>query len=338
MRVPEICGSCRDRPCAARDVPTSPIATTAGSLAIGTCGRGIDFAVVRLGGERITLNGLMIPTVGKDRSRRVKKLLAGNAVELARLRNWVESQSKALAQRDADVEERTRQALEMFHDVQTAASSIIRSAERLQASQTGRTDDEKFAALHPAAQTLVKAARLLELRLRTMPIVTNPSAAAYGRRYTKLLVSIVYSLVKTLEPVAQARRIAVKLLGESRKRVDVYESFDLLPLILIENAVKYSSENQSVEVHVNDTDTGVAISVESFSPWIPPDERARIFERRFRASTSTAVANAGSGLGLYIAESVARAHSTHILHGTDDGNAVVNGIRYCNNKFSFSVR
>jgi signal transduction histidine kinase len=273
-----------------------------------------------------------------DRSRRLKKELQATKVERKQIEAWWKAQVRALAEVDQEVAERVRQTLEMFHDVQTAASSIIRSAERLQAAQLGRNDDEKFAALHPAAQTLVKAASLLELRMRTMPIVSNPAAASYGRRIRKPIYKLIDMLVRTLQPLAERRGVSLELRGVSHKMTDVFESFDLLPLTLIENAIKYSAKGQAIEVVVQDTESGIAVSVASFSPWIAPEERQSIFKRRYRAESAITMLAEGSGLGLHIAEVVARAHNTHVLFGTDEGNVMLDGIRYAGNRFSFSTR
>jgi signal transduction histidine kinase len=280
----------------------------------------------------------MVGGADTDRSRRIKRHLSSQRVHVSQLQAWQEAQLVALKEREAEVDERTRQALEMFHDVQTAASSIIRSGERLQATQPGRTDDERFEALPPAAKTLVKAAGLLELRLRTMPIVTNPAAAAYGNKIPKQIYRIVDLLVRTLQPLASAKDITLTLRGTSHRFVSVYESFDLLPLTLIENAIKYSPRGRRVDVTVNDTDSGIALVVCSFSPWIAPEERGRLFERRYRARITKETHPSGSGLGLYIAEAVATAHSTHVLLGSDDEDDRVDGVRHCTNRFGVNLR
>ncbi len=69
-----------------------------------------------------------------------------------------------------------------------------------------------------------------------MPLVSNPAAAAYGWRVPKPVYRIIDRLVRTLQPVAQNKDVALDIEGPSQNRIAIYESFDLLPLCLIENA------------------------------------------------------------------------------------------------------
>ena len=335
---PDLCASCRDRPCKGAASIAERLVQAAPGVFVGTCGRGVDFAAISASGEYAIINGLLIDDVGSDRPRRIKKELASNVVKSTQLAAWREEQLRAGDERGGEVDEKVREALEMFHDVQTAASTIIRSAEQLQRSQTGRDDDERFANLPREAQTLVKAAGLLELRMRTMPIVTNPAAASYGNRLSKPIYRIVDRMVRTLRPLAETRDVGLNLSGPSVRTASIFESFDLLPLTLIENAIKYSARDQVVEVSVTDSQSDVVFRVSSFSPWIEHAERQRIFDKRYRAEGARRLRHAGSGLGLYIAEAVAVAHSTHVHHSTDEGNVSIDGARYCTNEFRFHIR
>lgn len=337
LEHPALCTGCVDRPCKLAHGDRSRLSELSAEIFGGTCGRGVDYVRVELSGGHTVLNGLAVTGAGLDRPRRQKKELASNRVSINQLRDWQQNQNEASHVLEADLEEKVRQSLEMFHDVQTAASTIIRSAERLQAKQVGATDDERFERLPADAQTLVKAAGLLELRMQSMPIVSNPAAASYGFRRRRSIYRIVDRTVRTLQPLGEDRKIALRLDGPSHASVSVFESFDLLPLTLIENAIKYSATDRVVEIVVRDTVTGVSVSVSSFSPWIPPEERQSIFQKRFRGSTASRVAQKGSGLGLFIAEAVAQAHATHIRLDSDDTDERSSGIRYCNNRFFFNI-
>jgi signal transduction histidine kinase len=76
---------------------------------------------------------------------------------------------------------------------------------------------------------------------------------------------------------------------------------------LIENAVKYSPEGGEVRVSAAARNGAVQIDVRDSGPGIPRDQQARIFEKFGRVDVPGA-SKPGTGLGLFIARSIAEAH------------------------------
>ncbi len=81
---------------------------------------------------------------------------------------------------------------------------------------------------------------------------------------------------------------------------------------LLENAVRYTPHGGSVEVRARRSNTGVTIEVCDDGPGIPEPERARIFERFYRADTARATTDGGAGLGLAIAQWIVDLHGGEI--------------------------
>ena len=75
---------------------------------------------------------------------------------------------------------------------------------------------------------------------------------------------------------------------------------------LIDNAVKYSPAGDEVEVVLRPENGAVRISVSDRGPGIPQDQQVLIFEKFGRADVPGA--KPGTGLGLFIARSIAEAH------------------------------
>jgi len=76
---------------------------------------------------------------------------------------------------------------------------------------------------------------------------------------------------------------------------------------LIENAVKYSPAGEAVEVRAQPDDGVAKISVADRGPGIPVDQQRLIFEKFGRADVAGG-SKPGTGLGLFIARSIAEAH------------------------------
>jgi signal transduction histidine kinase len=82
---------------------------------------------------------------------------------------------------------------------------------------------------------------------------------------------------------------------------------DRLVGVLLDNALKYSPDGGSVVVFVSGEGRHVRLTVDDSGPGIPEAERARVFDRFHRATTSSG----GAGLGLAIADAIARATGGH---------------------------
>jgi signal transduction histidine kinase len=75
---------------------------------------------------------------------------------------------------------------------------------------------------------------------------------------------------------------------------------------LLENAVKYSPAGEAVDVRARAENGRVLVTVEDSGPGIPAGQHGLIFERFGRANVG--LGKPGTGLGLFIARSIAEAH------------------------------
>jgi signal transduction histidine kinase len=80
---------------------------------------------------------------------------------------------------------------------------------------------------------------------------------------------------------------------------------------LVSNAIKYSPAGSRVWVQVSGSgESEIHLSVRDEGVGIPPGEQGKMFERFYRASTSTGIA--GSGIGLHFAQYLAAMHQGRI--------------------------
>ena len=75
---------------------------------------------------------------------------------------------------------------------------------------------------------------------------------------------------------------------------------------LIDNATKYSSAGEAVDVSAEAVNGRILVTVRDTGPGIPREEQRLIFEKFGRARTDSP--KPGTGLGLFIARSIAEAH------------------------------
>jgi two-component system heavy metal sensor histidine kinase CusS len=118
------------------------------------------------------------------------------------------------------------------------------------------------------------------------------------------------SLVEQLEPVAQARGIALTCerdAGAAIVRADV-EWLRRLLINLLDNALKFTQTGGRVCVRVAPAGEAVTVSVHDTGVGITPADRPHVFERFFRADPSRTSSTDGAGLGLSLVQWIADRH------------------------------
>ena len=86
---------------------------------------------------------------------------------------------------------------------------------------------------------------------------------------------------------------------------------------LIDNALKYSPSDSSVDVTLSSNGRVARLAVRDHRVGIPTDKQARIFEKFFRAHVGTPVDAGGIGVGLFIAREIITQHGGRIWFESD---------------------
>jgi two-component system OmpR family sensor kinase len=118
------------------------------------------------------------------------------------------------------------------------------------------------------------------------------------------LVEDVYEQAKAIAP---AREINLRAGDPAWVEVDVDRMRQVL-LNLADNAIKYTPPEAHINFAVQCSDSTAQVSVADSGPGIPAEDRARLFDRFYRADHSRAREKGGAGLGLAIARKIVEAH------------------------------
>jgi heavy metal sensor kinase len=146
-------------------------------------------------------------------------------------------------------------------------------------------------------------------------ILTLARAEAGQIRLTSLPVDLgdlVASLVSQLEPIAEARSIAIAC--ERADAVVVQGDpgwLQRLLLNLLDNALKFTTDHGRVAVRVTRDGETARVEVQDSGAGLSPADASRVFERFFRADPARSSRTQGAGLGLSLVQWIAAQH-----HGT----------------------
>jgi signal transduction histidine kinase len=122
------------------------------------------------------------------------------------------------------------------------------------------------------------------------------------------LLATMQSVREIYAPVAEDKHIHFELRSSGESALVHGDPHLLLEALsnIVDNAIKFTPENGSVQIAVTQTDHGPQIDVIDTGPGIPAHERGTVLQRFYRSSSSHSVA--GLGLGLSIVAAVIKLH------------------------------
>jgi len=129
------------------------------------------------------------------------------------------------------------------------------------------------------------------------------------------IIALVKEVFEMLEDKALERSITLAFKKEYEKPIRVYadrQKIEQVLINLVNNAIKYGSDEGKVEVQFHDMDKQILTEVSDDGVGIPQEEISRIFERFYRVDKSRSREAGGTGLGLSIVKHIIEAHKQTI--------------------------
>jgi two-component system OmpR family sensor kinase/two-component system sensor histidine kinase QseC len=178
---------------------------------------------------------------------------------------------------------------------------------QLQLLRRASDEEEKDTALAALGGGIERAQHLVEQLLtlaRSEPgAKSTPFARVDLSETTRLAVA-------DMVPLAETKSIELELEAEEGIRIDGDASaLRILVRNLVDNAVRYTPVGGRVLVKLQRERDCLVLTVDDSGPGIAPEERARVFDRFYRAAGRE---EAGSGLGLAIARGIGEQHGATI--------------------------
>jgi signal transduction histidine kinase len=205
------------------------------------------------------------------------------------------------------------------HELRSPMAAVIGAAQTLQARWRELDPVQREAFLGLIAQETTRLAALIGDVLDTSRIEAGTFSYSFGDVDLAALVDdSVESATIGQDEVRVRAEVATTL---PRIRGDRARLRQVLSN-LIDNAVKYSPVGEEVEVRAYQEDGRILVDVRDRGPGIPAEDRGLIFEK-FGRVASSGHTKPGTGLGLFIARSIAEAHGGRLAVESAPGNGAV---------------
>jgi signal transduction histidine kinase len=188
------------------------------------------------------------------------------------------------------------------HELRSPMAAVIGAARTLQGRWRELTPEQREAFLALIGDETSRLATLIDDVLDTSRIEAGTFSFTFSDvDLAELLRDVVAGAELAQDEVALTTEVATlpSVRGDRERLRQVIQN-------LVDNAVKYSSAGDRVRVRASADDGHVLIDVVDEGPGIAPEDHELIFQKFGRSSGGNA--KPGTGLGLFIARSIAEAH------------------------------
>jgi K+-sensing histidine kinase KdpD len=154
------------------------------------------------------------------------------------------------------------------------------------------------------AETIFYTSGLLTARLGFTDIELNPSVIS---RQLPLRMGVYKKFEKAshvLRKKAAAKNLNISFQGNSYLEIYAIQSFELVPFVILDNAIKYSPKDQKIDVLFEGNNNELCVKICNIGPTVDKNELLKLFERGIRSNNAKQSKIYGEGLGLYLAKSL----------------------------------
>jgi heavy metal sensor kinase len=223
--------------------------------------------------------------------------------------------NETLGRLERSFEQLRRFTADASHELRTPLTAI-RSVGEVALQRTGDADYYRDI----IGSMLEEAGRLTRL-VDSLLTMSRADAGRIPMQTAELpLLDLAREVAGMMEVLAEEKSQSLTVEGDSRVKITGDRLILRQALLnLVDNAVKYSPERGRVEIRVGRSNGDATVDVQDSGPGIPPQDRAKIFDRFYRVDKARSRADGGAGLGLSIAEWAVRAHRGRIELDCDHG-------------------
>jgi len=193
---------------------------------------------------------------------------------------------------------------DIFHELRKLNAQIKEQATSLLSTLSKKSDSK----LQERAQNVFSTSQLVSIRLNTFDFNLNPELPFSGKKKKFQVYNKFYKVVQCLSLQTKIKQINLKFQGKSHASIRAYAVFELIPFLLIENAIKYSLENSEVSITFKEYSGTLEIEIRNYGPPINREELSKLTDRGYRGNNAKSFSSEGTGIGLYLVTAITQAH------------------------------
>jgi signal transduction histidine kinase len=225
------------------------------------------------------------------------------------LRELTETLNDMLQRLEAAFKRITQFTADASHELRTPVAIIRTTAELILQKERAVPEYQQL-----VGQILVESEDTTEIIEKLLTLAradSQPNSEVFSETDLWMLAA---GVVQSIKPFADSKRQVLEILATDMPTTVLARRSELksLILILLDNAIKYTSPGGHIEVRVDRFADQSFLDVKDTGIGIAEEDIPHIFERFYRADKARSRETGGLGLGLSIAHAIAKDHGAHI--------------------------
>lgn len=198
------------------------------------------------------------------------------------------------------------------HQLRTPLSAIKWTMRMLLDKDLGEITEEQKNFIEKAYKSNEKMIRLINDLLDLSKI----EEGRYLYEHTPCQIkNIVQSVIDYYQEIIDKKKLKIKFNTPKKKLPQVIVDKEKIKLAiqnLLDNAIKYTPSHGEIIISLKYAKKEIEFSIKDTGIGIPKDQQKRIFSKFFRTVETTKMETDGTGLGLFIAKNIIKAHKGKI--------------------------
>lgn len=273
------------------------------SVGIVKCPHGFAVDVFKLGEQRVIFTCLNVERFS-DKESILRRIDGNDFLPRIPYTSYIQSKSSIISIYSSlkEKEQRSDNAFRSLHDVAHLASNLEWQAEKV-LSTIKSVDGLDFSQINKLALEFHAVARLFWIRLLFYRCCISTSFYFLGTDSKRAIMvcETFREISEYLNLTEYGNPITIKSLGNIGCACKVNDHIDLLAYLVLDNAIKYSMKDKSIDVIFEGKPNQLIVFVKSVSRRPKDNEIPHLKERGFYSGMSPNNHH-GKGMGLYIAD------------------------------------
>lgn len=214
----------------------------------------------------------------------------------------------------------------LLHELASINSMIKTSAETLSKSVKGNMDKVSIVC---HADVILENSFLFSTQLDIISYQLNPNYITEVEKFDKRNIhGKFYKAVQSFKRTAKEKKIEIVMNGNVNTLIDSKPVIDTLPILLLDNAIKYSPKGCDIEIDFSEDSNGIEMTMYNMGPYVTKEERRKIFVRGCRGEEAIKTKLPGHGYGLNFVKFICDLHQAKVTITSSEDRTHINGIIY----------